>query len=87
MRFGDLKSFVYLPTLSFRITSWLPPSTMLVEEIKKTGKSVHYTPTFDDCEKFLRENWQPGDLVITMSCGNIHLLNAQIQEHGDDYKM
>ena len=62
-------------------------STMLVDAIKKTGKSVHYTPTFDDCEAFLRKNWQPGDLVITMSCGNIHLLNAQIQEHGDDYKM
>ncbi len=60
-------------------------STMLVDAIKKTGKSVHYTPTFDDCERFLRANWQPGDLVITMSCGNIHLLNAQIQEHGDDY--
>jgi len=60
-------------------------STMLVEEIRKTGKSVHYTPTFDDCERFLRENWQPGDLVITMSCGNIHLLNAQIQKHGDEY--
>ncbi len=60
-------------------------STMLVDAIAKTGKSVHYTPTFDDCEKFLRTNWQPGDLVITMSCGNIHLLNAQIQKHGDDY--
>ena len=60
---------------------------MLVDEMKKAGLPVHYTPTFDDCEKFLRENWQPGDLVITMSCGDIHLLNAQIQKHGDDYKM
>ncbi len=58
-------------------------ATMLVDAIAKTGKSVHYTPTFDDAEAFLRENWQDGDLVITMSCGNIHLLNAQIQEHGD----
>ena len=62
-------------------------STMLVDEIKKTGKSVHYTPTFDDCERFLRANWQPGDLVITMSCGNINLLNAQIQKHGDDFSL
>ena len=62
-------------------------STMLVDAIKKTGKSVHYTPTFDDCEAFLRKNWQPGDLVITMSCGDVHLLNAQIQKHGDDYAL
>ncbi|MBP3657191.1 MAG: UDP-N-acetylmuramate--L-alanine ligase [Clostridia bacterium] len=60
-------------------------STMLVDAIAKTGKSVHYTPTFDDAEAFLRAHWQPGDLVITMSCGDIHLLNAQIQKHGDNY--
>ena len=60
-------------------------ATMLVDAMKKEGLPVHYTPTFDDAEKFLRANWQPGDLVITMSCGDIHLLNAQIQKHGDDY--
>jgi len=61
-------------------------ATMLVDAMKKEGLPVHYTPTFDDAEKFLRKNWQPGDLVITMSCGDIHLLNVQIQKHGDDYK-
>jgi len=60
-------------------------ATMLVDAMKAEGLPVHYTPTFDDAEKFLRANWQPGDLVITMSCGDIHLLNAQIQKHGDDY--
>ena len=58
-------------------------STMLVDAIAATGKSVHYTPTFDDTERYLRAHWQPGDLVITMSCGNINLLNKQIQDHGD----
>lgn len=58
-------------------------ATMLVDAIAATGQSVHYTPTFDDAEAYLRAHWQPGDLVITMSCGNIHLLNAQIQEHGE----
>lgn len=58
-------------------------ATMLVDAIAATGKSVHYTPTFDDAEACLRAGWQPGDLVITMSCGDIHLLNAQIQKHGD----
>lgn len=58
---------------------------MLVDAIAATGQKVTYTPTFDDAEAYLRAHWQPGDLVITMSCGNIHLLNAQIQEHGDHW--
>lgn len=62
-------------------------ATMLVDAIAKTGQNVHYTPTFDDCERYLREHWQPGDLVITMSCGNIHLLNAQLQAHGDTFSL
>ena len=56
---------------------------MLVEAMQKEGVPAHYTPTFDDAEAYLRAHWQPGDLVITMSCGNINLLNAQIQQHGD----
>jgi len=61
-------------------------ATMLVDAIAATGQKVTYTPTFDDAEAYLRAHWQPGDLVITMSCGNIHLLNAQIQKHGDDWQ-
>ncbi len=54
-----------------------------VKPMQKEGVPAHYTPTFDDAEAYLRAHWQAGDLVITMSCGNINLLNAQIQEHGD----
>ena len=61
-------------------------ATMLVDAIAKTGKSVHYTPGFDDAERYLRAHWAPGDLVITMSCGDIHLLNQQIQAHGDTWQ-
>lgn len=60
-------------------------ATMLVDAIARTGQRVHYTPTFDDAEAYLRAHWQPGDLVITMSCGDIHLLNQQIQAHGDHF--
>lgn len=56
-------------------------ATMLVDAIQKTGQSVHYTPTFDDTEAYLRAHWQPGDLVLTMGCGNINLLNDQIAAH------
>ena len=37
-----------------------------------------------DAEAYLRAHWQPGDLVITMSCGNINLLNDQLQKHGEE---
>ena len=54
---------------------------MLVDAIARTGQRVHYTPTFDDAEAYLRAHWQPGDLVLTMGCGNINLLNDQIAAH------
>lgn len=57
-------------------------SLMLVDAIAKTKQHVHYTPTFNDTENFLRAHWQPGDLVITMGCGNINELNEQIAKHG-----
>ena len=42
-----------------------------------------WTPSFDDTEAYLRSHWQPGDLVLTMGCGDINLLNEQMTEHGD----
>lgn len=53
-------------------------ATMLVEGMRRRGVNAVYTPTFDDTERFLRENWREGDLVLTMGCGNINLLNDQI---------
>lgn len=58
-------------------------SQMLVDAIRATGQSVHLTPSFDDTEAYLRAHWQPGDLVLTMGCGNINELNDQIAAHGD----
>lgn len=58
-------------------------SLMVVEGMKKHGVNAVYTPTFDDTEKYLRDIWQAGDLVITMGCGDINLLNEQIRGHGD----
>ena len=56
-------------------------SGMLVEGMKEHGIDALWTPSFDDTEKYLREHWQPGDLVITMGCGDINLLNVQIHQH------
>ena len=61
-------------------------SQMLVDAIAATGQHVHLTPTFDDTERYLRAHWQPGDLVLTMGCGNINVLNEQIRQHGDTAK-
>jgi len=58
-------------------------SSMLVEAMKKKGIKAHLTPTFDDAEKYLREHWEKDDVVVTLGCGNIDLLNEQIAEHGD----
>ena len=56
-------------------------SGMLVQGMKDRGIKAIWTPTFDDTEKYLKEHWSSGDLVITMGCGDINLLNDQIHRH------
>ena len=56
-------------------------SGMLVDGMKKLGIDAVWTPSFDDTERYLKEHWQPGDLVMTMGCGDINLLNDQIHIH------
>lgn len=48
---------------------------MLIEKMQGFGYKTIYTPDFAACEAYLRENWQAGDLVLTVGCGNINLLN------------
>ncbi len=47
----------------------------------ENGLTAIHTPTFGDTEAYLRAHWQPGDLVLTLGCGNINQLNEQINEH------
>lgn len=61
-------------------------SGMLVDGMIRNGINARWTPTFDDTEKYLRENWKAGDLVITMGCGDINLLNDQIHRHESERK-
>ncbi len=56
-------------------------SGMLVEGMRAHGIDAHWTPTFDDTEAYLRRCLQPGDLALTMGCGDINLLNEQIHRH------
>ena len=52
------------------------------------GAAMLRPPVADtlESEAYLRAHWQPGDLVLTMGCGNINLLNEQMQQHGDTKK-
>lgn len=61
-------------------------SGMLVEGMRAHGIDAVWTPSFDDTEAYLRAHWQPGDLVLTMGCGDINLLNAQIHRHEEERK-
>ena len=56
-------------------------SGMLVDGMRAHGIEAYWTPTFDDTEAWLRRWLQPGDLALTMGCGDINLLNAQIHRH------
>lgn len=56
-------------------------SSMLVAGMQQNGIQAFLTPTFEDTEKWLLANGKPGDLVLTMGCGTIHLLNQQMQQH------
>ena len=49
--------------------------------MRQNGIEARWTPTFDETERWLRENWRSGDLVLTMGCGDINLLNDQIHLH------
>lgn len=62
-------------------------SGMLVEGMRKNGVQAVWTPSFDDTEKYLREHWWPGDLVITMGCGDINMLNEQMNRHQSETRM
>ncbi len=59
-------------------------SSMLVDGMRKNGIDAHLTPTFDDTEQWLLKNGRPGDLVLTMGCGDINLLNDRMQRHWDE---
>lgn len=59
---------------------------MIVEGMLSHGHKAIHTPSFDDTERYLREHWQAGDLVLTMGCGDINLLNEQIKKHGNTKK-
>ena len=53
----------------------------IVEGMRQKGLNAVHTASFNDTERYLREHWQPGDIVLTMGCGNINQLNDQMNRH------
>ncbi len=58
-------------------------SEMFIKPLRDRGVDAVYTPTFDDCEAYLRAHWKAGDIMISHGCGDIDLLNEQIAKNGD----
>ena len=54
---------------------------MLIEGMRAHGLKAFHTPDFDDTEAWLLKHGQAGDLVLTMGCGNINLLNDQMHRN------
>lgn len=53
-------------------------SRMLVDGMRMHGVNAILTPTFEDAAKVIRDNTKEGDLVITLGCGDIYLLNEML---------
>ncbi len=56
-------------------------SGMLAEGMRSRGIDARWTPTFADACQKIRSEWKPGDLVITLGCGNIDQLNEALKEN------
>lgn len=47
-------------------------ATDLVAEINKNSRNARYLPSFQDIKRYLLENWQPGDIVVTLGSGDVN---------------
>lgn len=47
-------------------------ATDLVAEINKNSGNAKYLPTFQDIKQYLLENWQEGDIVVTLGSGDVN---------------
>jgi len=47
-------------------------ATDLVDEINQNSGNAVYLPAFTDIRDYLRQRWQPGDIVITLGSGDVN---------------
>ena len=48
------------------------------ERIQAKGKDCYYFDTFEESEKFLKENCKHGDVLITMGAGDVYLVGENL---------
>ncbi|MDO4265102.1 MAG: UDP-N-acetylmuramate--L-alanine ligase [Eubacteriales bacterium] len=53
-------------------------SADLAKKMEALGAKVHYIPEFPEIEKFILENLEEGDLLITMGAGNVVDIGNQL---------
>lgn len=61
-------------------------ATHITDAMQKAGVPCAYTPSFDDTENYLKAHWQPGDIVVTLGCGDINKLNIQMEKHANQHR-
>ena len=52
----------------------------LVNKICKLGKDAKYIPDFDNCVKFLKENVEPNDIILTQGAGTVTEIGPMLTE-------
>lgn len=53
----------------------------LVNKICKLGKDAKYIPDFDNCVKFLKENVEPNDIILTQGAGTVTEIGSKLLEY------
>ena len=53
-------------------------SKLLAEEVGKLNPNAYYFPSFEEIEKFLRENCLHDDLLITMGAGDVYKIGDDL---------
>jgi UDP-N-acetylmuramate--alanine ligase len=53
-------------------------SRHLTDAISNTGENCIYISSFDDIADYLYKNAQPGDLLITMGAGDVHVVGEKL---------
>lgn len=54
------------------------------EELVKKIPGAVFTPTFADCVKYLKGHVEPGDLVITLGCGDIYKVSKALAKEREE---
>ena len=55
-------------------------SENLVSEIQKTSKNATYIKDFSDIESYLKDNLQPGDILLTIGAGDVYKIGEKLIE-------